>query len=229
MSDPPDLWRREYEQRGIPSSTREEPSGSVVDFVSFLASRGAIGGTAADLGCGAGRNSLFLVRSGFDLVHSFDLVAANIASIAERVSALGLVGRVRPLCRSVAGPWPIEDDALDAAIDTFCYKHLISQGDRAAYRRELVRTLRPGGFYLLTLADIDDGYYGPQLATSPSPDERVIVDPANGIPSVLFSKDDVLSEFSSFFLDYYAHARKEGPMHGGQYLRSTHIFIFSRS
>jgi SAM-dependent methyltransferase len=226
--DSSQLWSQEYAAKGIPSSFRDGPSGSVEAFFDYLVEKGVETGTAIDLGCGTGRNSIFLATKGF-VVHSIDFVEEMISRFRNDLSRTKLSDRITPHCQSVTSPWPVPDRSVDIAIDTFCYKHQIAETDRRAYRDQLTRTMKPGGLFLLTLAGTDDGYYGPLLSSSPNPGGRVIVDPANGIPSVLFTRKDVEDEFRSCIsFEFYEHKSKHGLMHGTEYLRSTHLFIGRR-
>lgn len=221
-------WRGEYTQKGIPSSFREEPSGSVVEFARFLEEHGVRSGSAIDLGCGRGRNSVFLAERGFD-VSSIDFVPDMIEALRQQSEALGLTNRIHAYCQSVTEPWPFPSQMFDVAIDAFCYKHQVVAAEKAVYRRELARVMKAGSFYLLTLAGVDDGYYGPLLESSPAPSERMIIDPAIDIPSILYTKEDVVREFADAFdLVHYTHKLRDGIMHGKTYQRSTLMFIFSR-
>lgn len=218
-------WQHEYQKKGIPSSFREHPSGSVVEFVEFLAERQAIGGRVLDLGCGMGRNTVYLAQRGFE-VHAIDFVQGNIDALQAAADEAGVSERVHGHTQSVIREWPLEAGTASAVVDTFCYKHQIDDEERASYRRELARVLKPGGYYLLTLAGRDDGYYGPLLSKAHDPVRRVIVDPANNIPSVLFDRQDVEQEFAGMVrLLVHRHKRRTGEMHGATYERSTHLFI----
>ena len=228
MTKKSSLWRKEYETAGIPSSTREEPSGAVVSFVEFLRANKILEGVALDLGCGKGRNSIFLSQQGFE-VYSIDFVCEAINHLRTEAEKLGLQNRIHTYCQSVAERWPNVAESVDVAIDAFCYKHQVDRGERDAYKSELIRVLKPNAMYLLTLAGDDDGYYGPLLLTSPNPREKVIVDPNNGIPSNLYTKQEILGDFGKDFeLEGYEHKIKPGLMHGRQYLRSTHVFHFRK-
>jgi len=227
--DTSELWSREYTKPGIPSSIREEPSGSVVEFTKFLKGAGVVTGYVIDIGSGTGRNTLFLAGQGYD-VTAIDFVPELIEQLERNAIQLDLTARIKAVCQSVCERWPVKDASMDAAIDTFCFKHQIPAGDRARYKTQLVRTLKPGALFLLTLADIEDGYYGPLLRSSPRSVERIIVDPANGILSILYTEQDVKSEFQELPLRLVHHElnEKDGLMHGQEYLRRTHLFVFSR-
>jgi SAM-dependent methyltransferase len=223
----PDLWQKEYDRQGIPSSFREEPSGSVKEFATYLRQAGITSGTGLDLGTGTGRNAIYLARIGFDMF-AIDFVPSLIGRLTTLVREENLQ-RLHPLCRSITEHWPFQDATLDIAIDTFCYKHQITAEARNIYRRELRRSLKQGGYYLLTLAGKDDGYYGPLLDDSLSNTSRMIVDPQNGIASILYSKEEVEQDFKDAFERcFYEHKEHEHVMHGMSYLRSTHVFIFRK-
>lgn len=221
-------WVREYKNKGIPSSVREDPSGSVEDFVRFLSDHNVHSGTAIDIGCGMGRNALYLAALEFN-VRAMDFVSEAIDLLALRARERGLQNRVRGYCHDVTTPWPFDDRSADVAVDTFCYKHQVTDDRKSVYRQELSRVLKPGGFFLLTLAGADDGYYGPLLAASPNRRPRMIVDPANGIASLLYDKSDIEDEFQGYFkIVRYEHKAHRWAMHGKDYERSTHVFIFVR-
>ncbi len=223
-----ELWLNEYVQRGIPSSFKEEPSGPLIEFIPLLKKGTNLNSLALDLGCGRGRNSIFLAKQGFD-VYSVDFVPELIEELRYQSEMLGLCNRVHTYTRSLTEPWIFASQMFDVVVDTFCYKHQVEDVGKELYRQELARVMKPGGLYLLTLASINDGYYGSLLASSPQPDKHLIIDPATGIGSILYTKEAIESEFTnSFSLVHYECQKKNGLMHGKNYDRRTLVFIFSR-
>ncbi len=218
------LWSREYSNKGLPSSFRDLPSEAVKYFVDFIRKLGVGGGTAVDIGCGTGRNSLYLARCGFD-VYSIDMVPEMVDKLRRKSEEQKLSGRLHPMCASVTDRWQLGDGIVDMAVDTFCYTHQMTGRDKDFYREELGRVMRRGGFYLLTLPGVDDGYYKMFL----KPQSKAIVDPVNSIPMILYEKEDVEAEFGGAFelLDYM-HKPHRNMMHGKEYDRSTHQFIFRK-
>jgi SAM-dependent methyltransferase len=223
-------WAAEYGSKGLPSSFREEPSGAVRDFVPMALGLGVCAqeAVAIDIGCGTGRNSLYLAQQGF-IVHALDMVPEMISQLREKADAAGSRSRLRAVCANVCEPWPIEGHSAAIAIDTFCYKHVMEAEGRLAYRRELARTLKPGGLFLLTLASIEDAYYGLLPFRQLDDGMRAINDPGNGIDSVLYERFAIEQSFADEFdVLRYAVKRKPGLMHGAEYLRVTHVFIARR-
>lgn len=221
-----DAWEEEYSKRGIPSSFRQEASGAVRWFSDFLAKNGVVSGRAIDIGAGQGRNSLFLAEQGF-AVSAIEFVPSNV-SLINRV-AEERQADVSAICASVTDQWPFETQSFDIAIDAFCYKHQTDKSLQQVYREELFRTLKPNGFFMISLAADDDGYYGPLLSVSPDPTNKVIIDPIARVRSILYTRDELQAEFKDTFRTVdFRHIRQVGMMHGEEYLRSTFMFIMQR-
>ncbi len=145
MENPDTPWLREYESRN-PKPFTMQPSPAAVFFLKFLKSKGArtSGAKLADIGCGSGRDSVFFARNGFE-VHAID----RVSSVTEGLDLHG----VRTHCHSATDSWLFEDAFFDFAIDVLCYgqekdEEKDAEGKRF-YRRELKRTMKPGGYYLI--------------------------------------------------------------------------------
>jgi hypothetical protein len=89
--------------------------------------------------------------------------------------------------------------------------------------------VKPGGLFLLTLASIEDGYYGSLPTQYISTGMRAIQDPANGIESVLYERAAVQEQFApDFSVVRYVEKKKSGQMHGAEHARVTHFFVMQR-
>lgn len=214
-------WETEYRSKGIPSSFRETPTRIVALFVEKYNDKG----NALDLGCGKGRNSLFLSRNGYR-VCAVDFVPSVVDELKAKAEEHSLP--ITMVCQSVADPLPFPDDHFDLVIDIFCYKHQIGRERRRRYREEIARVLKPSGFFVLSLAGVNDGFYGPLLAASPDSENRVVIDPHTHIASVLFTREDVEQECAGFETVEYIPTSDESPMHGKVYLRETVNFIMQK-
>ncbi|WP_404961913.1 class I SAM-dependent methyltransferase [Streptomyces sp. 147326] len=104
-------------------------------------------GRALDLGCGPGRNSLYLASRGFE-VDAVDLSPAAIAWAEERAREAGAEVRFHcgdafaPAATGLAGPY-------DLIYDSGCFHHLPPHR-RISYLALLDRALAPGGQLALT-------------------------------------------------------------------------------
>lgn len=102
-------------------------------------------GRALDLGCGNGRNAIYLARHGF-AVDAVDHSRTAIDWATERALAAGVA--VQWQCRSVfdgAGP----GGAYDLVYDSGCFHHLAPHR-RRTYVDLVTAALKPGGCFGLT-------------------------------------------------------------------------------
>lgn len=214
------LWDAEYREGGIPSSNRLQPSGVLV-WVSDNWSR--LDGvtdpiaTALDVGCGTGRNAVFLANQGVQVV-AFD---ASSAAVAQAMTTK--VDNLRVLQHDLTQGLPVADGVIDLVSDIFVYKHQIDATARRVYRRAVRQKLAVRGRWLLSIALHDDGYYAACPIRPPQEGNPLtVVDPVNQIPSVLFSVQEIMDEVSDQFEpEMFWLKTKRGPMHGRDYLRRT--------
>jgi SAM-dependent methyltransferase len=102
-------------------------------------------GRAIDLGCGPGRNAIFLARQGF-AVEAVDSSRTAIDWARERIAEANVP--VALLRRSVFA-LDLSPGAYDLVYDSGCFHH-IPPHRRAQYVEIVVKALKPGGFFGLT-------------------------------------------------------------------------------
>jgi SAM-dependent methyltransferase len=183
------LWNREYEHgRIIPSTTRGLPSKALVLYEG-LVDFGQLN-PALDAGCGNGRNAIYLAKKGCE-VYAADFSEQALELVRSRASEAGVTNNLQVRKESLCGRWSFNDNFFALALDSYVFCHFHAQGEREAYRRELWRVLRPSGILYSSVFCVDDAYYA-ELAED---DNRVVLDPRNGIQKRLYSED----EFQEFF------------------------------
>lgn len=109
----------------------------------------AAGGRALDLGCGPGRNAVYLASRGFE-VDAVDLSPAAVAWAEDRARAAGVAARIRfhrgnAFTLDALG----ESGPYDLVCDSGCFHHLPPHR-RISYLALLDRVLAPGGHLSLT-------------------------------------------------------------------------------
>lgn len=102
-----------------------------------------------DLGCGAGSESLFMARCGFNTT-GIDLSPTAIEQAKQRAATEGLAAR---FIQGDVLDLPFEDSSVDFANDRACFHH-IRMEDRPCYVSEIARVLRPGARILLRVCDV---------------------------------------------------------------------------
>lgn len=115
------------------------------ELVTYLACRPREGkGVALDLGCGTGKEAIFLAQCGYR-VHGIDfsikaIELARVAAARAGTSVTWHHGDVLDL--------PFADHGFDLIIDRGCFHH-IPERDRPTYAGEVMRVLKAGGEFLL--------------------------------------------------------------------------------
>ncbi|WP_432590412.1 class I SAM-dependent methyltransferase [Streptomyces sp. HD1123-B1] len=118
-------------------------------------------GRALDLGCGPGRNALYLASHGFE-VDAVDLSPVAIAWAKDRAHKAGV--DVHFLCGDAfALPAAALRGRYDLVVDSGCFHHLPPHR-RVSYLALLDRVLAPGGYLALTSFAADEGGMGSELA-----------------------------------------------------------------
>lgn len=215
-------WNAEYgDAKGIPSSHRATPSSAVCWGVEAIEQQGKSlkGMTALDVGCGAGRNSFYMIEQGLD-VTAFD--GSEVAIETAKQANSQHAQRFR--CHELNKGLPVDKASCDLVTDIFVYKHQLDPDQRAAYRAEMARVLKPEGYLLLSLADKADSYYSncPVVENADPRNPMTIIDPPVQIGSVLFALEDLETEFSDYFkLEKSTRKVSVSPMHGKEYERTV--------
>jgi SAM-dependent methyltransferase len=217
-------WQLEYHSKGIPSSYKKTPSGSMAFLLKYFKKNkiNLKNKTALDLGCGTGRNSLSLIKNGAEKVYALDFVPELIEKIESP--------KIEAVCHDLTKHWPVKNNSIDIAIDIFCLKHQATLKTHNFYKSELARVIKKGGLLLVDLAGVDDGYYGSLPKTKFSKDIFKVKDNVTKVDSLLFTKESLVESLSeNFRLADYVHTQKTSIMHGKAYKRSTLKFIFVKT
>ncbi|MER0244160.1 class I SAM-dependent methyltransferase [Streptomyces sp. HSW2009] len=157
-SDGRDFWDRFYADRSRPVpffvSKPDENLAAYLD-------QGLIApGRALDLGCGPGRNALYLAARGFQ-VDAVDLSSVAVAWGEERAQEAGADVRFR--CGGAfALPTAELSGPYDLIVDSGCFHHLPPHR-RVSYLALLDRVLAPGGHLALTSFAAGEGGMGSEL------------------------------------------------------------------
>ena len=143
------FWERGY--RDLRLSTMGGPSHEIVEVLPALPP----GAKVLDLGCGEGRNSLFLAQKGFD-VTAIDRSAAGINKLKTMAGRAGVA--LRPIVADIATIDLDEDYDLVMAHGVLYY--LTNDEWRELLLQVKDRT-RPGGFNIYTIFIFDQEYPRP--------------------------------------------------------------------
>jgi len=135
-----DWWDSFYENRAKPCAFfSASPDESLANWID----EGLIGpGRAVELGCGNGRNAIFLGRCGFAL-EGVDYSRTAIAWAKERAREAGVQVVFQP---QFVFEMKLEPGAFDLVYDSGCFHH-IAPHRRGSYVELVTNALKPGGWF----------------------------------------------------------------------------------
>jgi len=186
------IWSKEHQS---PSSFKkihsESPSEPVIDFGQFLNSVSLTANNTRilDIGCGKGRNSLYLAQNCF-AVTGVDFIESAVKEAKLRAKNLKLKANFSTL--DITQSWPFADNSFNALIDcntTIC----VPDPDRSQAIAEIYRCLSPNGYYLFYGVGPTD-----LLKTNPGPEKNSCFFPKSGKFEKQYSRSELISSYKNF-------------------------------
>lgn len=207
-------WENEYQKQRLVTMS-DEPQTSVKDFLRWVRRERKMeleNLNILDLGCGNGKNTLYIV----ELDPSNRGIGIDIAPTAlqfARENATKRGADASFIEGSIGAPLvginkkPLLDNSFDIALD-ITSSNSLSENERAIYLSELHRTLKPTG-YAMVRALCKDGDENAKnlLKISPGQEKDTYIMPELSITERIFSKEDILALYSSLFTIH--HIEKE--------------------
>ncbi|SFS52254.1 class I SAM-dependent methyltransferase [Marininema halotolerans] len=135
-------YKRVYEEGG----TLWEEEGANQALVWFAEHYGLKGKRVIDLGCGEGRDSIFLAQRGVD-VTGVDVARSALERARERTRAASLFCTF--LERDVIYLRNIPAETFDFAINMGCLHMLTEEDQRLKHLKRVYEIMKPGGYFLL--------------------------------------------------------------------------------
>lgn len=171
-----------------------EPSGFLVKELDRL----RLKGRALDLGCGAGRHCIELARRGFQ-TFGLDISLKAITVAARNLLTAGLNAHLE---QGEMQSLPFRDSVFDLVASTNVLHHSDLEGVRKS-ASEIWRVLRPGGYFIATIATTRHHAFGNGLPLG----EKVFLHQSgieSGIVHYYMDEEDVRSHFNGFDFEYLA-------------------------
>lgn len=190
------IWHDEHTNQGtLPTMANVEPASGVVLFTDYLKERGvALSGNAVDIGAGKGRNSVHLAKLGFE-VWALEYIEPAIAAAKKLADTNDVADEIHFELAEVDTTWQITDNFFDVALDSFSSIDIETKAGRETCRDEMYRTLKPGGYALVTVCSADDEWEKELIAENPGPEPNSTLWPQNG----KFQKDYNEAELREFY------------------------------
>jgi ubiquinone/menaquinone biosynthesis C-methylase UbiE len=198
------FWNKEYKKpEHLALST--SPSGDLQKFCRWLErniGEGALNKNTKvlDLGCGNGRNSIYLGQSFDCYCVGYDISEEAISQAGKQAEKLGLSSRLIFSVRSLASPVPLADNSVDLVLDMMS-SHFLKQKERELLHKEILRVLKPEGWLCFKsfLAD-EDLHVKRLLRDHPALEENAYIHPKFGSYEYVWTEEKVRTFFETNFV-----------------------------
>lgn len=190
------IWHDEHTSgQTLPTMANVEAASGVILFTEYLRDNGLLmAGKAVDIGSGKGRNSVHLAKFGYE-VWGLEYIEPAIKAALQLAHINKVEDKIHFALAEIDTPWKIDDEFFDVAVDSFSSIDIETLKGREVCRDEMFRTLKPGGYALVTVCSADDEWEKELIAEHPGPEPNSTLWPQNG----KFQKDYDEAELREFY------------------------------
>lgn len=216
------FWDSEYARGGEHLALSDVESEDLAKFTRWLARQKNESGLnqnsmVVDLGCGNGRNLIFLARQFGVSGTGFD---SSTAAIAEAKRA-GVGYTLQFEARSIAGDLPFVEDSQDLALDMMT-SHFLKAKERKHLRDEIHRSLRPGGWLFMKTFLLDEDLHSRRLLKDyPADEPDTYIHPVIGVTEHVYSEEELTDFLGQKFLIKKIYRSHKHRSHGQARKRRT--------
>lgn len=213
------FWDKEYTNpEHLKLSTTE--SGDLVKFTRWLGRQDnttTLAKNAIDIGCGNGRNLIFLAKN-FGLAGiGIDISSAAIAQAKRASTDLSITY----LVGAADSDLPAADESQSLALDMMT-SHFLDKAGRQKLRDEIHRVLEPGGFlFMKTFLKDEDSHTARLLKEHPGAEAGSYIHPVMGVAEYVYSEDELLSFLKEKFIVRKIYRSNRHATKGGNGKRRT--------
>lgn len=179
------IWTEEYEKNKNFGSTNTEFPSRVLE--TYFKNKGKRFGKALDMGCGEGRNSIYLAQLGYEVV-GIDFVHSAIEKAKQKAEEKKL--EINFIEQSLSELIPLPDESFDLIIDMMVM-HSLHKEDRTVYHSEVQRLLKPNGSFLFYTIAVESPEAERLFTEHPGPEEYSYIIPETGAFEKAFTKEDL--------------------------------------
>jgi SAM-dependent methyltransferase len=219
------IWDEEHRHPNVlPQMDSDKVSSGVLKFHDFLSSVNVRAGRGIEMGCGKGRNVIWLAQQGYEMTGlDFSPHAIDVARV--RAESAGVAATF--LVHDATTPWPFESDAFGFAVDCFGSTDIVDTEGRAFAIRELYRTLRPGAYLLAYLLSTEDEYHKEMIKISPAGERNAFLHETGKFEKT-YDDADITHFYGQFDVVKKERIEKTDTFKGQEYANMHYWLVFRK-
>lgn len=219
------FWEAEYREGGYLALSMNQ-SEDLEQFTRWLVRKHGnsilnVTASVLDLGCGNGRNIIWLSKSfgvrgvGYDISHE----GINQAKRYSAEHHLPLIYETRSIAGSITLPDASQTLVLDAMTS-----HFLNKAERIALIDEIYRVLKPGGFLFYKTFLLDEDMHALRmLKEHPSGEENTYIHPEIGVPEHVSTEEEITNLYGTRFIIHKIH---KSHRHKGKNAKRRSITVY---
>ena len=195
------FWDAEYKEGGH-LALSFNPSEDLEKFVRFIVREHGrthlnVTSSVLDLGCGNGRNLIWLSEN-FG-VHGIGYDSSTVAIGEAKRRAAEAELPLQFEARTIAPPIPLPDNSKTLVLDMMT-SHFLSAELRVALIREIFRILKPGGFFFYKTFLLDEDMHAKRLLReNPAEEKNTYMHPKIGVAEHVSTEDEIVRDYGAYF------------------------------
>ncbi len=213
-----ELWNQEHRSpQMVKNMDYETPSSGITLFAEWMTAQGRSlsGLTGVEMGCGKGRNSIWLAEQGA-IMTGFDFSEVAVEESRRRATVKKIPFDVLMHDATVTWPWP--DESFDFGIDCFASTDIENPEGRAFSRNEFMRVLKPSGILFVYAISNKSSFHKYMLETAPQKERNTYAHPSGKIDKI-YDERELRRFYDSFLMKEFRviNKPKGGMFYGKEY------------
>ena len=224
-------WEKEHRRPyALKQMDAKTPSSSLVPFVAFLKGQGKKNLVGLEMGCGKGRNAIWLAQQPLvKRMFGFDFSKVAIAEARKRAAEVRLSQKISFEVMDATEPWKYKDDSFDFGIDCTASVDIETAQGRQFAVDQMLGVLKPGGYFLVYVMSTDDEYHKMMIEKSPADEPHAFLHPKTGKFEKVFSEEELAAVYEKFKLIEVRRIEKTAEFFGKSYHCKLHWRVYQKT
>ena len=192
------IWDEEHKNpQVLKQMDISNPSSGVVKFWEFLKEKNINNFTGVEMGCGKGRNVIWLAQQGVTEMHGFDFSPNAIVEANKRSKEAKINSTIFSV-QDATKHWNYDSNYFNFGIDCFASTDIESKRGREEAIAEMYRVIKPGGYLLAYLLSIDDEFHKEMIAKATGEEPNAFRHESTGKFEKAFNEKEILDLYKNF-------------------------------